>query len=82
MRTGIGCFLGILVVLYLGIGLAFHARWQRTLQVCRQARVAQGAFVEPEWSPLLTAAFDVTFWPVYAWANAYHDGWVFPTCPE
>jgi len=65
-----------------GIGPAFHARWQRTLRVCRRAQSVEEAFVEPEWSPLLTAAVDITFWPVYAWANGYHNGRVFATCPE
>ncbi len=71
----------VLVVLYVGIGLVFHDRWQQALTVCRQDRVAKGAFVEPEWSPLVTVFFDVTFWPVYAWANWHNHGRVFPPCP-
>lgn len=46
-----------------------------TSTLCREARMARGEFVEPAvfWSPL-ALAFDVPFWPIYAWANIYHDG--------
>ncbi len=67
-------------VVYVGLGLGFHFGWQARLAACREARSARGEFVEPEvfWPPL-TLAFDVTFWPVYAWANVYHDGTPFAT---
>lgn len=70
----------VLIFVYLGIGLGFHCKWKSELAACREARMARGEFVEPEvfWAPL-ALAFDVTFWPVYAWANIYHDGTPFAT---
>ena len=72
--------LWVLIFVYLGIGLGFHCTWKSELAACREARMARGEFVEPEvfWAPL-ALAFDVTFWPVYAWANIYHDGTPFAT---
>ena len=69
-----------IVLVYLALGLAFHLKWQSELAACREARLARGEFVEPEvfWAPL-ALAFDVTFWPVYAWANIHHDGTPFAT---
>lgn len=70
-------FLAVLVVVlvYVAVGLGFHFMWKSELDACRQERMARGEFVEPEvfWAPL-ALAFDVTYWPVYAWANIYHDG--------
>lgn len=71
-----------LIALYIAIGLVFHFGWQSSIKACREIRAAQGEFVEPEWSPVIALPFDVTFWPVYAWANWYHAGHVFPPCPE
>jgi hypothetical protein len=70
----------VLILVYLGLGLGFHLKWQSALTACREARMARGEFVEPEvfWAPL-ALAFDVTSWPVYAWANIYHDGTPFAT---
>lgn len=72
--------LALLVVIYLVLGLAFHFVWKSALEACRQAREAAGEFVEPEvfWWPI-GLAFDVLNWPVYAWANIYHDGTPFAT---
>ena len=72
--------LSVLILVYLGVGLGFHFMWKSELAACRDARMARGEFVEPEvfWAPL-ALAFDVTFWPVYAWANIYHDGTPFAT---
>ncbi len=69
-----------LLFVYLGFGLGFHIKWQSELAACREVRLARGEFVEPEvfWAPL-TLVFDVTWWPVYAWANLYHDGTPFAT---
>jgi len=66
--------------LYLALGLGFHFVWQGKLAACRAERIARGEFAEPQvfWAPL-ALAFDVTFWPVYAWANTYHDGTPFAT---
>ena len=70
----------ILVFIYLGIRLAFHLKWERELKTCRETLRAQGEFVEPEvFGGLLGLVFDVTNWPVYAWANIYHDGTPFAT---
>jgi hypothetical protein len=68
------------VLVYAGLGLGFHFMWKSELEACRQERTARGEFVEPEvfWAPL-ALAFDVTYWPVYAWANIYHDGTPFAT---
>ena len=80
MAQKISIILSILVVLYLGIGLAFHFKWKSALAACREARRAQGEFVEPEvFGDILGLVFDVTNWPVYSWANIYHDGTLFAT---
>lgn len=69
----------VLIVIYLGMGLAFHLKWKSELETCREMRRAQGEFVEPETFPVLGVFFDMTWWPVYAWANIYHDGTPFAT---
>jgi hypothetical protein len=69
-----------LTLIYLGLGPGFHFKWKSAQEACREARIARGEYVEPEvfWAPL-ALAFDVAFWPVYAWANTYHDGTPFAT---
>ena len=70
----------LLVVLYLGVGLAFHLKWKSALAACREVRRARGEFVEPEvFAGALGLFFDMTNWPIYAWANIYHDGTPFAT---
>jgi hypothetical protein len=70
----------ILALVYVGLGLGFHFKWKNALDACRELRVARGDYVEPEvFSTPLALAFDVTFWPVYARANVYHDGTPFAT---
>jgi hypothetical protein len=70
----------IFVSLYLGIGIAFHFKWKSDLAACREMRKAQGEFVEPEvFSGILGLLFNMTNWPVYAWANIYHYGTPFAT---
>jgi len=70
----------ISIALYLGIGLAFHLKWKSALETCREMQRAQGEFVEPEvFGGVLGLVFDVTNWPVYAWANIYHFGTPFST---
>lgn len=71
----------LLALVYLGVGLAFHVAWKGAREACRETRLARGEFVEPEvfWWPL-GLAFDMTWWPVYAWANVYHFGTHFPPC--
>lgn len=72
--------MSILVLVYLGIGLGFHFKWSSELAICKEARRAQGEFVEPEvFGTGMGLAFDVVFWPVYSAANIYHDGTVFAT---
>lgn len=67
-------------LIYLGLGLGFHFRWKSALEACRETRIRRGEYVEPEvFSAPLALAFDVVFWPVYAWANVYHDGTPFAT---
>lgn len=54
--------------------LVWPSTWPGSAQdACREARLARGEFVEPEVFPgPLGLFFDVTWWPVYAWANVYH----------
>lgn len=65
VRKILAAFL-MFVILYLGIGLAFHFKWKSELGACREMRRAQGEFVEPEVFPVLGIFFDMTWWPVYA----------------
>jgi hypothetical protein len=70
----------ILAVVYLGLGLGFHLGWKSAQDACREVRSARGEFVEPEvLGGALGLAFDVTYWPVYAWANVRLDGTPFAT---
>jgi hypothetical protein len=70
----------ILLILYVALGLAFHLKWHSALEACRETRRALGEFVEPEvFGGVLGLLFDVTYWPVYAWANIHHDGTPFAT---
>jgi hypothetical protein len=70
----------LVALVYLGLGLGFHLKWKGALAACREARMAQGEFVEPEvFGNVLGLAFDVTMWPVYARWNLYHDGTPFAT---
>lgn len=68
------------LVIYLTIGLAFHFKWESDVSACREARIARGEVVDPEvFGGALGLAFDVAYWPVYAWANIYHFGTPFAT---
>ncbi len=82
-RRGIapGCLWGVLVavLLYVGVGLAFHVGWSRAAEACRAARAARGEFVEPGVPPEVGVLFNVPFWPIYVAANLYHDGTPFAT---
>ena len=79
IRT-IGAVLLILAIVYLGMGLGFHFMWRSTLAACREERTAQGEFVEPDvFGNALSLAFDITYWPVYSWANINLDGTPFAT---
>jgi len=70
----------VLVCLYLGTGFAFHLKWKSELAACREAREAQGEFVEPEvFGGVLGLVFNVTNWPVYVRANVNLDGTPFAT---
>ena len=86
MLTHVRIIRGVVVVLliaalvYLGIGLGFHVRWRRARAACRDAQVARGEFVELEtFGPMISLFFDVTHWPIYAWANVHHFGTPFAT---
>ena len=79
LRT-IGYLLLAILLVYLILGTGFHFLWKNALDDCREARLAQGEFVEPEvFAGGLGFLFDVTFWPVYAQANIYQDGTPFAT---
>jgi hypothetical protein len=41
--------------------------------------VRGGEFVESELFPILGVAFTMVWWPVYAWANVYHNNALFTT---
>lgn len=70
----------ILVVLYLGTGLAFHFKWENELAACREMRAAQGEFVEPPvFSSFIRLSFQVIWWPFYVRANLLHFGDAFST---
>lgn len=70
----------LFAVLYIALGLAFHVVWERAQDACREARLARGEFVEPEvFGGALGLFFNVTWWPVYAWANVYHFASPFAT---
>ena len=65
----------VLAILYAAVGLAFHIQWQSEQEACTAVRRAQGQFVEPEvFGGALGLLFDVTYRPVYAWANMVQDG--------
>lgn len=67
-------------LVYATIGLSFHVAWKHALDECRQTQMARGEFVEPEvFSGVVARLFNVTNWPVYAWANWYHFGSVIAT---
>ncbi len=72
-------FLTLLALVYLALGLGFHLGWKQAQELCRAEQIARGEFVEPEMFPLLGVFFDLTWWPVYAAANLYHDGTPFAT---
>ncbi len=70
----------VLIGLYLLLGLGFHIGWKEAREACRAQMAARGEFVEPEvFGGPLALAFDLTWWPVYAGANFYHDGTIFAT---
>lgn len=69
-----------LFCLYFLLGLGFHIGWKGAREACRAQMAARGEFVEPEvLVEPIALAFDLTWWPVYAWANYYHDGTIFAT---
>jgi hypothetical protein len=70
----------ILALVYIGLGLGFHFTWKSALDACREERMVQGEFVEPEvFGNGLGGLFDVPYWPVYSWANIHHFGTLFAT---
>jgi hypothetical protein len=80
MLKRIAIFVLIIVLIYIGLGVGFHIEWKSALAACRNARSAQGEFVEPEVFPgFIGLAFDGVFWPIYAAANVRLDGTPFAT---
>ncbi len=80
IARGIIAALLTLILVYVGIGLAFHARWARAQAACRAERTARGEVVEPEvFGGALGLAFDVIGWPMYLRANLRHFGDPFST---
>jgi hypothetical protein len=70
----------VFALVYLLLGIGFHIKWKSALDTCREAQMAKGEFVEPEvFGNALGMFFDVTYWPVYSWANIYHFGSPFAT---
>lgn len=79
LRT-LGFILVGILLMYLILGSAFHFAWKSELNACREYRLTLDEFVEPEvFGGGLGFFFDVTYWPVYTWANLYHDGTPFAT---
>lgn len=67
-------------ILYSALGLGFHLRWKSAQATCREERQARGEWVEPEvFGGALGLVLDVSWWPVYAWANIRHSGEPFAT---
>jgi len=80
MIKRIAVLLVILLVAYASIGVAFHIGWKSAADTCRATMEAQGEFVEPEvFGGVIGLAFNVVWWPVYAWANMRLDGTPFAT---
>ena len=78
--SGLLWILLALMGLYLLLGLGFYVGWKNARQACRAEMAARGEFVEPEvFAGPLGLLFTLTNWPVYAWANHYHDGTIFAT---
>ncbi len=71
----------ILLLIYATLGTAFHVKWKAAAAACREARIAQGEFVESNevFGGPIGLAFDIVFWPVYAAANLRLDGTPFAT---
>ncbi len=78
LRTAILALI-VFVLVYSATGVAFHVAWKAEQHACDALRRAQGEFVEPEVFPVLGVAFTMVWWPVYAWANVYHDNVLFAT---
>jgi len=76
-------FLRLLLIgglIYATLGIGFYAGWKIEATACREARLAQGEWVEPEvFSPAISLAFTMVYWPVYLIANLYHFGTPFST---
>jgi hypothetical protein len=70
----------VFMLVYVFLGIGFHITWKSALDACREERTARGEFVEPEvFGNALGVIFDVTFWPLYSWANLTHFGTPFST---
>jgi len=69
----------IFVLVYSATGVAFHVAWKAERHACDALRRARGEFVESELFPILGVAFTMVWWPVYAWANVYHNNALFTT---
>ncbi len=71
----------ILVLIYASIGLSLHFKWKTDWKACQELKLSKGEFVEPEvFGGMIGLAFDVSYWPIYSWANIYHFGTPFPPC--
>ncbi len=69
----------IFILAYASIGLSLHFKWKADWQACQELRASRGEFTEPEvFGGVIGLAFDISFWPVYTWANIYNFGTPFP----
>jgi hypothetical protein len=71
--------LAVFVLTYTAIRVAFYVAWKSEQAACDALRQARGEFIEPEVFPVLGVAFTAVWWPIYAWANLYHDNVLFAT---
>ncbi len=83
MNSGRAIILLIVLIVftaYLALGLVFHSKWSAELAKCNAALRKQGKLIEPAiFDTGVGLVFDVTFWPIYAMVNMYHDGTPFAT---
>lgn len=70
----------VFVLIYLLLGIGFHLTWKSVLNACREERTARGEYVETKvFGNVLGFFYDMTWWPLYSWANIQHFGTQFST---
>ncbi len=77
MKRKVSVILLLFIILYLSVGVWFHIQEKHYWNLCNKERLEKGEFVEPEVYPVIGVLFDVSYWPVYMWANKYNFGSIF-----